>query len=66
MAKRYIGKGSLSADGQSRQLIMHIQDADGRFREEPMGEVPEVDCDAAIERYVESGQVHGVWNPLST
>lgn len=62
MARRFIGKGKLFPDRLTRQLIMYVQDADGRFREEPFGEVPEHECDEHMTRLVDSGQVNGIWD----
>ena len=45
MAKRFIGKGNLSSDGLMRKLVIHVQDADGRFRGEIFEEVPDVEAE---------------------
>lgn len=60
MSARYIGKGELSSDGKTRKLIAYIQDQDGRFREEPWGEVLDAEADARMQQLASSGQFNGL------
>jgi len=55
MAKRFISKGDLTSDG-TRKLIATIVDADGRVRDEVVGEVPDEEADARIQALVGDGQ----------
>jgi hypothetical protein len=63
MAMRLIEKGGLGGNGM-RKLILHIQDADNTWREEPFAEVSDAEADAKIEELLRSGQVHGTWPPV--
>lgn len=61
MATRFIEKGDVTNGVQT--LIMHIQDADGRWREEVVGRFPESEIDDRVTALLRSGQVHGTWPP---
>jgi hypothetical protein len=61
MARRFIGKGKLSSDGKTRKLLVHIQDADNRFREEPFEDVPEAEFEARVRQLLAGGQFDGRW-----
>lgn len=62
MMTRLVGKGNLQ-DGMQR-LVLHIQDADGTWREEAFGRpYPEAAIDDRMTELLRSGRVHGIWSP---
>ncbi len=60
VAQYKIGRGKLLADG-TRKLVAWIQDADGRWRDEPFEDVPDAEADARIEALIAGGRFSGRW-----
>jgi len=57
---RYISKGELSSQGM-RRLISHVQDADGRWREETADEVPDDEAEARMDALIAAHRFKGRW-----
>jgi|HubBroStandDraft_2_1064218.scaffolds.fasta_scaffold02228_5 hypothetical protein len=62
MATHLIEKGELTSSGM-RKLVLHIQDADNRWREEAFGEVPEAEVENRIDDLLRDGRISGRWPP---